>query len=94
MQKRGRDKHSYGVYYTYPFNDRISIKEPAHMAEPEPFSGAMRVSLRITKLVMVSMCAYPIYWVSLHHHNKTKNKSMKKDTEKEEWKGFEETKST
>jgi len=64
---------------TYPFNDRISIKEPAHVAEPEPFSGAMRVSLSITKLVMVSMCAYPINWVPLHHHNKIKNQSMKKD---------------
>ncbi|WVZ26221.1 hypothetical protein V8G54_004765 [Vigna mungo] len=46
------------------------------MAEPEAFGGAMRVSLSVTKLVMVSMCAYPINWVPLKCQNPTIGKGI------------------
>lgn len=49
----------------YPFRYRIAIKHPTQVAKPETFSWAMWVSLRITKLMVVSMSTHPIYGAPL-----------------------------
>lgn len=49
----------------------ISVKEPTDVTEPKPFNGAMWILLRVTKQVMVPVCAHPINWTPLTHQIKS-----------------------
>ena len=54
----------------YPFNNNVSIKQPIHVAEPKSIKRTMWVLLRITKLMVESVCAHPINWTPLKKNNR------------------------
>ena len=49
----------------YLFNNVAAIKEPSHMTIPKPKGGRVCIFLGINVLVVISMDAYPKYWIPL-----------------------------
>lgn len=58
----GREKEK---IHPYPIKNSFVVKEPANVTVPKPFKGTMRISVRITKLVVISMSTHPIYRIPL-----------------------------
>lgn len=63
--KKKKQKKTEGILCIYPFVNNVSIKHPIHVAEPKSFKWTMWVLLRITKLMVVPVCAHPINWIPL-----------------------------
>lgn len=50
----------------YLLEDGISVKDPEEVTKPKAMAWSMRITICITVLVMVTMIAHPLYWISLY----------------------------